>query len=271
MMGRSLSGVWVQVTEIKKASVVSDPWRPLPDRLQDHERETIAVCLGRGESLTSIAGQLGRSPSTISREVAVNGGRQHYRAFDAHQRARRCARRPKVAKLEHGPLAEQVTAWLEELWSPKEISGRLTREHPNDPDLHSSHETISQSLFVQGREELRRELARFLRSRRNPAQEPRSRRDEKSHQGQSHDLGAPSCGRGSSGPEPLGGRPRHGSWLVTLSSASPLASRSASVIRTHLGSEGRTRTPTDCSATIYPRGQTCRNRQLRTWSASSGA
>ena len=132
-MGRSLSRVWVQVAEIRKGSVVSDPWRPRPDRLQDHEREAIAICLGRGESLTSIAGQLGRSPSTVTREVAVNGGRQHYRAFDAHQRARRCARRPKAAKLEHGPLAEQVTEWLEELWSPKEISGRLTREHPMIP------------------------------------------------------------------------------------------------------------------------------------------
>ena len=164
VMGRSLSGVWVQVTEIKKASVASDPWQPRPDRLQDHEREKIAVGLGRGESLTSIAKELGRSPSTVTREVAANGGRQHYRAFDAHQRARRCARRPKAAKLEHGPLVEQVTTWLEELWSPKEISGRLTREHPNDPDMHVSHETIYQSLYVQGRGELRRELARCLRS-----------------------------------------------------------------------------------------------------------
>ena len=164
VMGRSLGGVWVQVTEIKKASVVSDPWQPRLDRLQDHEREKIAVGLGRGESLTSIARELGRSPSTVTREVAANGGRQHYRAFDAHQRARRCARRPKVAKLEHGPLAEQVTAWLEELWSPMEISGRLTREHPNDPTMRVSHETIYQSLYVQGRGELRRELARCLRS-----------------------------------------------------------------------------------------------------------
>ena len=69
-----------------------------------------------------------------------------------------------VPGLEHGPLVEQVTAWLEELWSPKEISGRLTREHPNDPTMHVSHETIYQSLYVQGRGELRRELARCLRS-----------------------------------------------------------------------------------------------------------
>ena len=60
VMGRSLSGVWVQVTEIKKASVASDPWQPRPDRLQDHEREKIAVGLGRGESLTSIAKELGQ-------------------------------------------------------------------------------------------------------------------------------------------------------------------------------------------------------------------
>ena len=164
VMGRSLGGVWVQVTEIKKGSVVSDPWQPRPDRLQDHERGKIAVGIGRGESLTSIAKELGRSPSTVTREVAANGGRQHYRAFDAHERARRCVRRPKAAKLDHGPLAEQVTAWLEELWSPKEISGRLTREHPIDPEMHVSHETIYQSLYVQGRGELRRELARCLRT-----------------------------------------------------------------------------------------------------------
>jgi IS30 family transposase len=61
-------------------------------------------------------------------------------------------------------LVEQVTAWLEELWSPEEISGRLTVEHPNDDEMHVSHETIYQSLFVQGRGELRRELARCLRT-----------------------------------------------------------------------------------------------------------
>jgi IS30 family transposase len=107
---------------------------------------------------------LSRSPSTVTREVVANGGRQHYRAFDAHDRARRCAKRPKGSKLDHAPLATQVTTWLEELWSPKEISGRLTVEHPNDDEMHVSHETIYQALYVQGRGELRRELARCLRS-----------------------------------------------------------------------------------------------------------
>ena len=61
-------------------------------------------------------------------------------------------------------LVEQVTTWLEELWSPQEISSRLRLEFPDDLMMQVSHETIYQSLFVQGRGELRRELARCLRS-----------------------------------------------------------------------------------------------------------
>ena len=82
------------------------------DRLQDHEREAIAVGIGRGKSLTSIAKGLGRSPSTVTREVAANGGRDHYQAFNAHDRARQCTRRPEASNLDHAPLVEQVTPWL---------------------------------------------------------------------------------------------------------------------------------------------------------------
>jgi IS30 family transposase len=164
IMARSLGGVWIHVTDVEKHPVVLAPWSPRPDRLQADEREQIAIGIGRGESLSSIAEGLSRSPSTVTREVVANGGRQHYRAFDAHNRARRCAKRPKGSKLDHVPLATQVTAWLQELWSPKEISGRLTVKHPNDDEMHVSHETIYQALYVQGRGELRRELARCLRS-----------------------------------------------------------------------------------------------------------
>ena len=139
-------------------------WEPRDGRLRMEEREEILIGLRAGDSMSEIARRLGRSASMVTREVGANGGPEHYGAWRAHCRAREQARRPKAAKLEHGPLAEQVTAWLEQLWSPKEISGRLTREHPNDPTMHMSHETISQSLFVQGRRELRRELARCLRS-----------------------------------------------------------------------------------------------------------
>ena len=71
---------------------------------------------------------------------------------------------PKVAKLSHRPLADHVTTWLEDLWSPEEISLRLRQDFPDDPMMWVSHETIYQSLFVQGRGELRRELHRCLRT-----------------------------------------------------------------------------------------------------------
>jgi IS30 family transposase len=110
---------------------------------------------------------LGRSVSTVSREVAANGGRGRYRAAAAHRRAFAAARRPKTAKLSHRRLAEQVEEWLLEFWSPLAVARRLRVEFPGDPMMWVSHETIYQSLFVQGRGELRRELTRCLRSGRS--------------------------------------------------------------------------------------------------------
>src|SRR5581483_11150674 len=117
-----------------------------------------------GESLSAIARRLGRRPSTITREVAANDGREAYSAWAAHQRARGRARRPKPCKLRQGPLLDEVTRRLKELWSPQEIAQRLRIDFPDDPEMRVSHETIYQALFVQGRGELRRELARCLRS-----------------------------------------------------------------------------------------------------------
>lgn len=139
-------------------------WHPGPGRLGLDEREEIGRGLVAGESLSAIAMRLGRSVSTISREVDANGGRRHYRGVRAHRRAYERARRPKVAKLDHVPLCQLVTEWLTELWSPDEIAQRLRHEFPDDPMMQVSHETIYQSLFVQGRGELRRELHRCLRS-----------------------------------------------------------------------------------------------------------
>jgi IS30 family transposase len=141
-----------------------DEWSPAPGRLSAEEREEILVGLRDDESMSSIARRLGRAPSTITREVAANGGAANYGAWRAHCRARSEVRRPKTAKLDHPMLVEQVTTWLEELWSPQEISSRLHLEFPDDLMMQVSHETIYQSLFVQGRGELRRELARCLRS-----------------------------------------------------------------------------------------------------------
>ncbi len=139
-------------------------WTPGPGRLVLEEREEISLGLHRGASLTSIAAGLGRSLSTVSREVAANGGRGDYRAWRAHQRAAQRTLRPKAQELAKPELATQVTGWLKKWWPPQEISMRLRLEFPDDPMMWVSHETIYKSLFVQGRGELRRELTRCLRS-----------------------------------------------------------------------------------------------------------
>ncbi|HKI16373.1 MAG TPA: IS30 family transposase [Isosphaeraceae bacterium] len=164
------ASVYVQRPE----SGLPDRWTPAPGRLSAEEREDILLGLARGESMSAIARSLGRAPSTITREVAANGGIHRYGAWRAHCRAGTSSRRPKPAKLAHRPLVRQVTIWLEELWSPQEIAERLRLEFPGDPMMQVSHETIYQSLFVQGRGELRRELARCLRSGRT-TRRPQSR------------------------------------------------------------------------------------------------
>jgi IS30 family transposase len=103
----------------------------------------------------------------VSREVAANGVRKGYRAWRAHQRAEHQARRPKAAKFDFPELTATVTGWLEDFWSPVEISRRLRIEFADDPMMWVRHETIYQSLFVQGRGELRRELTRCLRTGRS--------------------------------------------------------------------------------------------------------
>jgi transposase, IS30 family len=150
-------------------------WEPGEGRLSVADREEISLGVHRGETFSAIASRLGRATSTVSREVAANGGRDGYRAWRAHERAREQARRPKRPKPACPRLAAQVTAWLEEWWSPAEIARRRLRiEFPTDPMMWVSHETIYQALFVQGRGELRRELARCLRTGR-AARRPRGR------------------------------------------------------------------------------------------------
>jgi len=155
-------------------------WSPGPLRLSLADREEISRGLSAGEPLRAIARQLGRAPSTIAREVKANGGRSHYRAVRAHHGAYERARRPKTPKLAGGPLCTQVTVWLEEWWSPEEIARRLRIEFPDDPTMWVSHETIYQSLFVQGRGELRRELSRCLRTGR-AQRRPQGRVERRGH------------------------------------------------------------------------------------------
>ena len=116
-----------------------------------------------GESMRSIARRLGRSASTITLEVKNNTDTGDYRIWRAHERAREETRRPKQSKLSDPVLCAIVTSWLERLWSPQEIAERLKIEFPAKPTMNVSHETIYRSLLVQGRGELRRELARYLR------------------------------------------------------------------------------------------------------------
>jgi transposase, IS30 family len=167
----------VLVRELRPLS--ASEWNPSPARLSMDEREEIRAGLERGESFTRIARSIDRAVSTVSREVAANGGRGGYRAWQAHRDAGQRARRPKMPKL-LGRLAEVVTGWLEEWWSPEEIACRLRLEFPDDPMMWVSHETIYQSLFVQGRGELRRELHRCLRTGR-AQRRPRSRLERRGH------------------------------------------------------------------------------------------
>jgi IS30 family transposase len=140
------------------------------------EREEISRGLAEGVSLREIAIRLGRAPSTVSREVAHNGGRANYRALRADQGAWERAKRPKPAKLMACPrLRCQVERLLEERFSPRQISHFLARTHPMDPELRISHETIYQSLYVQGRGALRAELHQALRSGR-AIRKPQARR-----------------------------------------------------------------------------------------------
>ena len=128
------------------------------------EREEISRGLAAGRSLRSIALRLGRSPSTVSREVKRNGGRQPYRANKAEQAAWDRAHRPKTCKLVQNPaLALIVTEKLQLEWSPRQIAGWLKYTCPDDENYQVSHETIYLTLFIQARGALKRELLQHLR------------------------------------------------------------------------------------------------------------
>ena len=136
-----------------------------PLRLSLAEREEISRGLAAGLSIRAIARGLSRSPSTVCREVNANGGAVKYRALPADRGAQRRALRPKRAKLaECRRLRSVVERKLEARWSPQQISGWLAERYPHDPEMRVSHETIYQSLFVQSRGALRKELHACLRT-----------------------------------------------------------------------------------------------------------
>ncbi|MBV8162598.1 MAG: IS30 family transposase [Acidimicrobiia bacterium] len=157
-------------------------------RLSLADREEISRGIAGGESCRQIAARLERAASTISREVAANGGRHRYRACDGESSARLRARRPRQAKLTRCPkLRRVVEAKLEKRWSPQQIADWLPDAFPDDPEMRVSHETIYMSLFVQGRGALRKELHRCLRQGR-AMRRPRARTNGGFGQGKIRDM-----------------------------------------------------------------------------------
>ena len=128
------------------------------------EREEISRGIAAGHSMRTIASQLGRAPSTVSREVNRNGGRCGYRANKADAAAWQRAHRPKSCKLAQNPaLARIVAEKLMGLWSPRQIAGWLKRSYPDDESFQVSHETIYLTLYIQARGALKKELIKYLR------------------------------------------------------------------------------------------------------------
>jgi IS30 family transposase len=132
--------------------------------LQSTEREEISRGLAAGRSIGEIARGLSRAASTVSREIARNGGRHSYRASDADTQAWQRARRPQKCLLaRRRRLRQWVTQHLQRDWSPRQIAIGLQRTFPHDSSMRISHETIYRSLFVQARNVLKEELVRHLR------------------------------------------------------------------------------------------------------------
>lgn len=139
-------------------------WARPANALTPEERESIRAGLVGKQSFAQIGRMLGRATSTVSREVNANGGREGYQAWAAERRARELARRPKTCKLAvAGELREYVVSGLLRHWSPEQIEARLVEEFPDRPEMRVSYETIYQSLFVQTKGQLNKDLTSCLR------------------------------------------------------------------------------------------------------------
>jgi transposase, IS30 family len=151
-------------------------------RLSIEERIEISMRVARGETNAEIARGLGRHRSTIGRELSRCGRRRrHYAPFVAERRARRLACRPKSSKLSQSSrLLAAVEAGLVARWSPEQISAKLRLDHPVDLEMRISPETIYQSLFLQSRGELRRQLTAELRTARR-ARKPKGTVQRRGH------------------------------------------------------------------------------------------
>lgn len=140
-------------------------WQMSEARLSLDDRVEIRSGLDRGLSYQAIGRSIGFDKSTVCRELLRNGGRDAYRPVVAHRASYERAKRPKPTKLSSNEkLRDMVAEKLERFWSPRQIARWILAEFGDDMSMQISHETIYKSLYVQGRGELRRELARCLRS-----------------------------------------------------------------------------------------------------------
>ncbi|MGA4779542.1 IS30 family transposase [Cellulosimicrobium sp. AB352] len=139
--------------------------RRSPRHLSPGEREEISRGIAAGLSARAIAEGLGRSASTVSREIARNGGRDAYRATVADERARVEARRSRVPRLASDErLRAVVLSRLELDWSPQQIAAWLRREHPHEPGMWVSHETIYRAVYLPASRNLPKSTYQRLRS-----------------------------------------------------------------------------------------------------------
>jgi IS30 family transposase len=149
------------------------------------ERAQIQIGIGLGRSVRGIAAELGRAPSTVSREINERStGRGVYSATHAHAQAWVAAGRPQAGKLETNPvLARRVEADLGLGYSPEQIAGRLRREFGDDPEMNVHHETIYRSVYLQASGALKREVSSALRTGRTMRKPRRTSRTARTGQG----------------------------------------------------------------------------------------
>lgn len=151
----------------RSGGIYRSPRRRCERQLVLAEREAISRGLAAGQSMRAMAVALGRNVSTVSREIARNGGRGSYRAVAAEAAAWRRAVRPKRCKLSRCARLRRIVAGKLSLqWSPEQVSNWLLRTYPDDESLRVSHETIYRTLYLQARGALKKELMAHLRSHR---------------------------------------------------------------------------------------------------------
>jgi IS30 family transposase len=166
---RNKSGVY-RVLALK-GGIAPAPRRRGLRALRLAEREEISRGIAAGRSMRRIAQGLGRSPSTVSREIRRNGGCSAYRASEADTHAWERALRPKPCRLaRHAGLRWRVAQKLALEWSPEQIAGWLKQQFPANHGMQISHETIYRSLFIQTRGVLKKELMVHLRTARQMRQ-----------------------------------------------------------------------------------------------------